>query len=54
MKVAMLAATTDGSHMENHDSVKNASLVSIIQAELTDENIDSFVDLVEGIYKQSF
>ncbi len=54
MKAATLAATTDGSQAENNNSVKNASLVSIIRAVLTDENIDLFVDLIEGIYKQSF
>jgi hypothetical protein len=53
-KAATLAAITDGSHVENDNSVDSASLLSMIWAKLTDENIDSFVDLVEGIYKQSF
>jgi hypothetical protein len=53
-KSSNVGAATDGSHAENNDSVDSASLIFIIQAELTDENIDSFVDLVEGIYKQSF
>ena len=51
----MLAPTTDGSLAEdNNNSIESASLLSMIWAELTDENIDSFVNLVEDIYKQSF
>ena len=54
-KANVLAPNTAGSLAEDNDnSIDSASLLFMIRAKLTDENIDSFVNLVEDIYKQSF
>ena len=54
-KAAMLISTTRCCYVNDNDNSNNSVyLLSIIRSVLTDENIDSFLNLVEDIYKQSF
>jgi len=55
IKAAMLIPTTRCCYTNDNDNSNDSvSLLSVIRSELTDENIDSFLNLVEDIYKQSF
>ena len=53
-KDVMMNASSDITTAEPDDKVHYEDVLSVIQSELVDENIESFISVVDDIYKKSF